>query len=103
MYSFVWEISKTKMKILQNDPSQNLGPDGYIVIWCSYSPEMKLQYIENTLHGAHVHINIVFRTRNMFEEVRTIKSLGDLGTEFTYAPVWQRAVNRQPGSRANNS
>ena len=30
---------------------------------------------------------MVLSTKNMFEEVKVIKSRGALGTEFTYAPV----------------
>ena len=42
-----------------------------------------------TFHVAHFHINMVLLTRNMFKEVKVIKSRGALGTGFTYAPVWQ--------------
>ena len=40
---------------------------------------------------------------DMFKHAHVIKSRGALGTGFTYAPVWQRAVNRQPDYRSDNS
>ena len=63
---------------------------------------MNLQYIKNTFHVAHFHITEFLSTRNMFKEVHVIKSRGALRTGFTNARVWQRAVNRQPGSRSKN-
>ena len=41
-------------------------------------------------------------TINMFKKTN-VRSRGSLGTGFTYASVRQRAVNRRPGSRSDNS
>ena len=83
--------SKFSIKKSQKWPSvKKLTPDrnlSFIVIWCSYSAEIKLQYMKNTFHVAHFHINMVFLTRNMFKEIKVPKSRGALGTGFTYAPV----------------
>ena len=46
--------------------------------------------MKNTFNVAHLRINKVLSTRNMFKEVKVPKSRGALGTGFTYAPVlWQ--------------
>ena len=80
-----------KTKNFENEPSAKLlQPDEnliFTVIWCSYWAEIKLQYMKNTLHVAHFHINIVLSTRNMFKEAHVIKSRGALGTGFPRAPV----------------
>ena len=84
--------SFSKMEVLNKQFQKwhrhnNLQPDGnlnYIVTWCSYSAKIKFQYMKNTFHVAHFHINMVLSTRNMFKEVQVIKSRGALGTGFTY-------------------
>ena len=55
-----------------------------------YSVEMKLQCMN-------------FTSANFCKQVNVTKKLGRLGTGIPTAPVWQRAVNRQPGSRSDNS
>ena len=40
--------------------------------------------MKNTLNVAHFHINMVLSMRNMFEEVKIIKSRGALGTGFMF-------------------
>ena len=52
---------------------------------------------ESTSHVAHFHINMVLSTRNMFKEVKVIKSRGGRGLP-THQYV-EPAVNRQPGFR----
>ena len=91
--------SKFSIKISKNDPHQNLKSDGNldcIVTSCWYSPEIKLQYMKNTLHVPHFHINMVLSTRNMFKQAKVIKSRGALGTGFTYAPVRQSCGKPSP-------
>ena len=97
----------TPVKKLESDGNFN-----YIVVLCSHSAKIKLHYIKNIFHVAHFHINLVLSTRNMFKEVNVIKSRGALGTGFTYAPVLlfelylaisNRAVNRQPSFRTEDS
>ena len=48
---------------------------------------MKLQYIKNTLHVAHVHMKFVLLTRNMFKQAHVPNKLGRFGTGFPIAPV----------------
>ena len=69
-------------KKLESDAHRNCS-----VTWCSYSAEIKLQYMKNIFQVAHFHINMVLSTRNMFKDAHVIKSRGALGTGFTYAPV----------------
>ena len=71
-------------------PIKQLPSDGNlicIIIMCSYSPEMKFQYMKNTLHVAHYHINRVLLTRNMFQQAHVPNKLGRFGAGFPIAPV----------------
>ena len=99
---------KSKQNFQTHHLLKQLTPDGNLISMmtgCSYSPEMKLQYMKNICHVAHFHIMMVLSTKNMFKEGQVIKSRGSFGTGFTYAPVslfelypaiGNRAENRQP-------
>ena len=85
-----WLLACRQARSEKWSPVKKLTSDGnlnYIITWCSNSVKIKLQYIKNTLHVAHFHINMVLSTRNMFKEIHVIKSRGALGTGFTYAPI----------------
>ena len=109
LFCFDIEISENMLKnITKWPPHENLESDGNrncIVTWSSYSAKVKLRYMKNISHVANFNTNIVLSTGNMFKEAHVIKGRGALGRGFTYAPVlwWQWAVNRQPGSRPDNS
>ena len=70
--------------------SQKMKPDGNcngIITSFSNLAKVKLQYMKNVFHVAHLHINMVFSTINIFKDAKVPKSRGALGTGFTYAPI----------------
>ena len=89
-----WKVKNSKRNITKNIikwlPAKLLHSGEniiFIIFWCLYSPEMQLEHVKNIFHVAHFHINMVLSARNMFKEVKLIKSRGALRTGFTYAPV----------------
>ena len=58
VFFWKWEFPK---KMFPKWPSTKLlHSDGNlisIITWCSYSAKIKLQYMKNTFHVAHFHIN----------------------------------------------
>ena len=106
VFSWNSKFSK-KTKIFKKcPPYENLESDGNrnnIITWRPYSIEMKLQYTKLIFNRVEFHIMMVFSNKNIHKQVRVINKLGWLGTGVPLAPVCQRAVNRQPGSRSNNS
>ena len=109
-----WNSKFSKKNLTTWPSTERLTPDRNvicIITRCSYSPEMKLGYMKNISHVTHFHINSFLSTRNMFKEVHVIKSCGALDEVYlrtsttlrTFPSDWQRAVNRQPGSRSDNS
>ena len=85
-------LSKIEMfkNLPKNDPTEKLTPDRNlirIITRCSYSLEMKLQYMKNTQHVAHFHTMLVLSTRSMFKQAQVPNKLGRFGTGFPIAPV----------------
>ena len=73
-------------------PAKRLSSDGRlisIIIWCSYSGKMKVQYMNNTFHVAQFHIKLVLLMRNSFKQAKVPNKLGRFGTGIPIAPVWQ--------------
>ncbi len=64
---------------------------------------MKLQYMKNIFNVADFHMEKVLLTKNFSKAVHVTNKLGRFGTGIPIAPVSNRAVNRQPSFRTEDS